>query len=119
MRILGVEFAPLSTPLERRVQTVAVLYWMSTFLFFGLGFSVLLLYLVLFTRFWWVSVLYMTWYIYDLDTCNRGGRHGWSVRFVRGWSLWKHYANFFPIKVIKKYINYKKSFFSYTPKMRF
>ena len=27
----------------------------------------------------------------------------WKLfRFVRGWSLWKHYANFFPIKVIKK-----------------
>ena len=95
-KLFGVEFAPFLLPLERRMQTFAVLYWMSTFLFFGPTFVLFSLYLFLYTRLWFLSVLYYTWLVYDLDTCNRGGRTGWWMRFTRGWRLWKHYRNFFP-----------------------
>jgi len=100
-RFLGVDFAPLALPMERRLQTLSVFYWISSFLFFGITFSALLGYLVIYTRYWWLAVLYLTWMFYDLDTCNRGGRSGWNVRFVRGWSLWKHFVNYFPIKLVK------------------
>ena len=100
-KIFGVEFAPFFLPLERRMQTFAVLYWMSTFLFFGPVFVLLSLYLFLYTRLWFLPVLYYTWLVYDLDTCNRGGRTGWWVRFVRGWRLWRHYRNFFPVSLVK------------------
>ena len=100
-KLFGVEFAPFLLPLERRMQTFAVLYWMSTFLFFGPIFVLFSLYLFLYTRLWLLPVLYYTWLVYDLDTCNRGGRTGWWMRFTRGWRLWKHYRNFFPVKLVK------------------
>ena len=31
----------------------------------------------------------------------RGGRRGWLTDWVRGWQLWVHFANFFPIKMVK------------------
>ena len=89
-KIFGVEFAPFFLPLERRMQTFAVLYWMSTFLFFGPVFVLLSLYLFFYTRLWFLPVLYYTWLVYDLDTCNRGGRTGWWMRFVRGRVVHSH-----------------------------
>jgi hypothetical protein len=32
---------------------------------------------------------------------SRGGRKGWLPKFVRHWNLWNHFANFFPIKMVK------------------
>jgi len=100
-KVLGMEFAPANIPLERRLQTFAVLYWISSILFQGLLVTIVLLYLFIYTSYWWISVLYATWLVYDLDTCNRGGRTGWWLSFVRGWKLWEHYKNFFPVKMIK------------------
>jgi len=39
--------------------------------------------------------------VIDINTSSRGGRKGWLPKFVRGWNLWSHYCNFFPIKFIK------------------
>jgi len=100
-KLLGIEFAPTVLTLERRMQTVAVLYWICNFLFFGLFFTSIMVILFFFTTYWYIPVAYFTWMIYDLDTCNRGGRTGWWLDFVRGWRIWKHYANFFPVKLIK------------------
>ena len=99
--VLGMKFAPVNIPMNRRLQTFAVLYWISSILFQGLLATCLLLYLFLYTSYWWIPVLYTTWFFYDLDTCNRGGRTGWWLRFVRGWRLWYHYKNFFPVKLVK------------------
>jgi len=101
LKILGMEFAPINISLERRLQTFAVLYWISSILFQGVFVTVLLTYLFIYTSYWWTTVLYATWFVYDLDTCNRGGRTGWWRSFVRGWSIWRHYKNFFPVKLVK------------------
>jgi len=98
---LGIEFAPFFLPLERRLQTLAVMYWILTYLTAGLLSSLLLLYLLFYTKYWWVSVLYFSWMVYDKNTCNKGGRAQWAVDIGRRWTLWKHYANFFPIKLVK------------------
>ena len=100
-KIFGMDFAPLLLPLERRLQTFAVFYWISAMLFQGLIVTSLGIYLFFYTSYWWISLLYLTWMVYDLDTCNRGGRTGWWLRFIRGWRLWKHYKNFFPVKLVK------------------
>lgn len=92
MKILGIEFAPLLIPLERRMQTFAVSFWISSFLFMGLAMALLMLYLLVYTRLWFLSIAYFSWLIYDRDTCNRGGRR-WQ--WVREWSIWKHFRNFF------------------------
>ena len=100
-KLFGIEFAPRLIPLERRMQTVATLWWLLSLMFGWLITSILMAVLFFWTRFWYVPVAYLTWMVYDLDTCNRGGRTGWSVDFVRGWRIWKHYRNFFPVKLIK------------------
>ena len=100
-KLFGVEFAPTLLPLERRMQTVAVFYWISSFLFSGLLFTAVMAYIFFYTSYWFIPLTYLTWMIYDLDTCNRGGRTGWILNFVRGWRIWKHYRNFFPVKLIK------------------
>ena len=73
MEILGVKFAPLLLPIERRLQTLAVFYWISTFLFLGfLTTSTLLL--LAFSPYKWITILYITWLIYDWNTPYTGGR---------------------------------------------
>ncbi|XP_066964502.1 2-acylglycerol O-acyltransferase 2-like isoform X1 [Macrobrachium rosenbergii] len=91
-------FAPINIPLDRRLQTFAALFWMSTFLFMGLGAAILLLYLFLYTQFWWFPVCYFTWYLGDRTICDRGGRRFY---WFRHWVLWKHFRNYFPIHMIK------------------
>ncbi|XP_069950298.1 2-acylglycerol O-acyltransferase 1 isoform X3 [Cherax quadricarinatus] len=94
----GPQFAPLNIPLNRRLQTFAVLFWMSTFLFMGAGSLFFLLYLFFYTKYWWVTLCYLTWFIGDRTICNRGGRR---LEWLRGCFLWKHYRDFFPIHLIK------------------
>ncbi|DAA21911.1 TPA: monoacylglycerol O-acyltransferase 2 [Bos taurus] len=92
-----VEFAPLSVPLERRLQTFAVLQ---------LIFSYLALYLVcyivfiglLFTRFWMISILYAIWWYLDRATPRRGGRQS---ALLRGATIWKYVKDYFPISLVK------------------
>ncbi|XP_067668805.1 2-acylglycerol O-acyltransferase 2-like isoform X2 [Haliotis asinina] len=97
MKILGIEFAPLRIPLERRLQTVAVYQFTLSFLF--LGFSCLFLaFYLLFTRFYYISLIYLVWYYYDRHQSTHGGRR---VQWVRKWKMWKYFANFFPLKLTK------------------
>ncbi|KAI1281857.1 2-acylglycerol O-acyltransferase 2 [Halotydeus destructor] len=95
--VLGIEFAPLNVPLERRLQTLAVISFYGVIILsspLALG---LLLWL-LFTKYYWLTCLYVTWYWYDRDTPFRGGR---KWRFVRHWTAWDYFRDYFPIKLIK------------------
>lgn len=91
-------FAPINIPLSRRLQTFAVLFWMSSFLILTSGGAALLLYLFFFTQYWWISLCYLTWYLADLSICHRGGRR---ANWFRELSLWKYFRDFFPIHLIK------------------
>ncbi|CAF0710190.1 unnamed protein product [Brachionus calyciflorus] len=98
MQFLGIEFAPLSLPFERRLQTLSVLFYVFLFLqgLSLIGFS-LFIYL-LFTNYYWISLIYGLWYYLDNDTPYKGGRKfPWS----RTWSLWKYFRDYFPIKLVK------------------
>jgi len=97
-KVLGVEFAPLSLPWERRMQTVSVLSWISAFFLMGPISVVFLGYIFFFTQFGFITLLYLAWYIFDRDKCNRGGRRS---MWVRKWNLWKRYCAYFPIKLVK------------------
>jgi len=99
--VLGFKMAPVNIPMSRRLQTFSVLFWMSYFLFSGLIGTGITLYILLFTRFWYLSVLYLSFIYWDFDTMNRGGRRGWILKWVRNWPLWRHFCNFFPIKIVK------------------
>ena len=72
-KLLGIEFAPLLIPFERRLQTLAVFFWISSFLFMGGICSTFFIFLA-FTQYRWISILYLTWCIYDWNTPYNGGR---------------------------------------------
>ncbi|XP_012231825.1 diacylglycerol O-acyltransferase 2 [Linepithema humile] len=102
MEIFGVKFAPLNIPLERRLQTLVAATWMF-FTAFGdfLGF-VLTAYFLFYTQtLRYVVLLYFVWMYYDWDTCNRGGRSSFLLKWTRNNVLWRYFCNYFPIKLVK------------------
>lgn len=92
-----IDFAPLDTPLHRRLQTAAVLQWVFSFLALA-PLCIVLFFYLLFTRFWLISVLYTVWWYIDYDTPSRGGRR---VPFLCGLGIWKYMRDYFPVKLIK------------------
>ncbi|KAL0588961.1 Diacylglycerol O-acyltransferase 2-like protein 6 [Plecturocebus cupreus] len=55
-------------------------------------------YFLLFSKFWSLAVLSLTWLAYDWNTHIQGGRRS---AWVRNWTLWKYFQNYFPIKLVK------------------
>ncbi|XP_012869659.1 PREDICTED: 2-acylglycerol O-acyltransferase 2 [Dipodomys ordii] len=91
------KFAPLSVPWERRLQTFAVLQWVFSFL--ALAQTCIVIFIVLlFSRFWFISVLYGIWWYLDWDKPRQGGRRS---NFVRNWRIWHHMKNYFPVLLVK------------------
>ncbi|GAB1600364.1 2-acylglycerol O-acyltransferase 1-like [Argonauta hians] len=97
MKIFGFEFAPLFIPFERRIQTACVFQWTLSFLCMGFGSLAIFIY-VLFTEYYYISLAYLIWYIYDYNTCERGGRR---LEWQMNNPVWKYFSAYFPIKLIK------------------
>lgn len=72
MKIFGLELAPLKIPLERRLQTAAVCFFVFTFLQCISLIGIFLFVYLLFTRFYWLSLLYALWYYLDHQRCHEG-----------------------------------------------
>lgn len=96
-KLLGIEFAPLKVPMERRLQTLGCLKWIGCFLFLGFGMLFFCIYL-LFTDFYWISLGYLCWYLYDKNTPARGGR---EITWFRRWRVWNYMRDYFPIDLVK------------------
>ncbi|ELW56463.1 2-acylglycerol O-acyltransferase 3 [Tupaia chinensis] len=92
---------PPSVPAKPRwkqwLEAVGIFQYVLTFLFMGLFFSCLVIFL-LFTRFWFISVFYLTWLYLDWDTPSKGGRR---YEWLRNQTVWKHLRDYFPIKLVK------------------
>jgi len=99
--VLGIKFAPLALPLARRLQTLAIILWAWMILLNGTVTGITLLYLLFCTKYWWISSAYFTWMLVDNKTPDRGARRGWIQRWVQNWSIWRHYCDYFPIKLVK------------------
>jgi hypothetical protein len=85
-------------PLERRLQTLAVVYFLIAFAhFFGLLVFMILVYL-LFTKYFWIPLAYFLWFYLDSDTCEKGGR---EARWIRTLKIWDYFRDYFPIHLIK------------------
>ncbi|XP_072474046.1 2-acylglycerol O-acyltransferase 1 [Notamacropus eugenii] len=94
---MKVQFAPINIPLERRLQTAAVLQWLFSFLLLGqlcCGLFVILLY----KNYWFLYVPYLTWLYFDWKTPDLGGRR---FEWVRNWTIWKYFREYFPMHLIK------------------
>ncbi|CAH2070949.1 unnamed protein product, partial [Iphiclides podalirius] len=94
---VGIEWAPMNVPTSRRLQTLGATGWICLVLF-GEAASIVLFLSVLYSSLWWLALLYAIWMLRDIDTPNKGGRR---FEWVRNWSWWRHYRDYFPIKLIK------------------
>nr|XP_056715907.1 diacylglycerol O-acyltransferase 2-like [Euleptes europaea] len=79
------------------IRLLSVLQWVLSFLLMGMVFLFLLICL-LFTSFWPIPALYVTWLIFDWGTPEKGGR---SSSWVRNWLIWNHFRDYFPIQLVK------------------
>ncbi|XP_029441847.1 2-acylglycerol O-acyltransferase 2-like [Rhinatrema bivittatum] len=94
---MRIEFAPLRVPLGRRLQTLAVLQWVFSFL--ALAQCCLALFvLLLLSDFWYLGLLYLAWLYLDRDTPAWGGRRS---EWTRNWTVWRYFRDYFPITLVK------------------
>lgn len=69
--MLGLSFAPLRIPIRRRLQTLAVFYFCAQFLFLGFVYTIGMGSLM-FTEYYWITLLYLLWFIYDRKASYQG-----------------------------------------------
>ena len=96
----AVKWVPLRVPIERRLQTLAVMFYCSMFMVFPF-LSIVLAIFLLFTPLFWLSLGYFAWIFYDTKirhTPSRGGRR-WEA--YRRSKLWHYFRDYFPIELVK------------------
>jgi len=59
--MLGIELSPLNIPLHRRLETCGVLFFVFLFLQGGTLVGVTTLVSLLFTQYYWLTLLYVVW----------------------------------------------------------
>ncbi|XP_043830693.1 diacylglycerol O-acyltransferase 2-like protein 6 [Dromiciops gliroides] len=79
------------------LQTLSVLHWIPLYVVLG-AIPIILVPVLLFTNYWMLSVLTLGWLMYDWKTHSRGGRRS---NWVRNWTLWKYFRDYFPVKLVK------------------
>ncbi|XP_022380215.1 diacylglycerol O-acyltransferase 2-like protein 6 [Enhydra lutris kenyoni] len=84
--------------LQECLQTLSVVQWLPVYVFLGAIPILLIPYFLVFTKYWILSVLALAWLAYDWNTHSQGGRRS---AWVRNWTLWKYFQNYFPIKLVK------------------
>ncbi|OQV14228.1 2-acylglycerol O-acyltransferase 2-A [Hypsibius exemplaris] len=97
LKFLGITFAPLDVPAERRLQTLVTFLVITWFMGGWMG-SALSIYYLLQSRFWWIPLLYVGWYIWDWDQENRGGRRS---NYLRSLGIFKIWSAYFPVTLTK------------------
>ncbi|KAI9483885.1 MAG: diacylglycerol acyltransferase-domain-containing protein [Benjaminiella poitrasii] len=91
-----IRWAPLrGIPIERRLQMLAVCIWISLVFISVATFLFLATYPVL----WPLIIAYSTFLFLD-KAPESGGR---TFKRARQWILWKYFANYFPVKLIKEH----------------
>lgn len=96
-KVLGVDFAPLSIPLPRRLQTLSVIGFSTLFLFIPLVVLYASIRLLL-TPLWWLVPLYGAWFLWDYHQPQRGSRR---IDWVRRMPPLKWFVDYFPISLRK------------------
>ena len=99
-KTLGIEFAPLSIPLERRLQMASVLLFTSLVAPLPV-LCVIIHVMLLFTEYYWVAIGYGIWILYDVNmntTSSSGGRR-WD--WFRKAAVWRRFRDYFPVALHK------------------
>jgi len=86
------------------VESLAVLFYIAVFLFVGPASLIIIFYLPFATGHWLsilVSTTYMSYWCWDLSIASRGGRNKAYIGWMRGWGVWRHFINYFPVNLVK------------------
>ncbi|XP_041506825.1 2-acylglycerol O-acyltransferase 1 isoform X2 [Microtus oregoni] len=94
---MKIEFVPLNTPLARRLQTVAVLQWVISFILLGPVCTGIFVMLIVY-NYWYIYIPYLIWLYFDWQTPEQGGRRS---NWVKSWTVWRHFKDYFPLHLIK------------------
>jgi len=93
-KFLGVDIMnKLHNPLEHRLQTLAICFYLYLFLLLGVSCGIIAVCLW-FTPMYFILLIYGGWFIYDYRTPERGGRR---VDWVRDWKIWRYCRDYFPV----------------------
>ncbi|RWS11934.1 2-acylglycerol O-acyltransferase 2-like protein, partial [Dinothrombium tinctorium] len=95
--IVGIESASLLNFIKRSLQTFCITYFVIEFGAVGVIFSMILVYL-LFTSYYFITILYLLWLFYDKNSCWQGLRRS---TWLRKWTFWKWGRDYFPISLVK------------------
>ncbi|XP_044258761.1 2-acylglycerol O-acyltransferase 1-like isoform X2 [Tribolium madens] len=95
MKLLGIEFLPLNTPLEHIKQRLSMAIMVHVLVSLGTITILFNLYL-LFTRFWWIPLFYVCWIYFDRNIGENGGR---SILWVQNWKIWEYGEAYFNAKL--------------------
>ena len=98
--MLGIDFAPLKIPMERRLQTLYVIWYVSVFLIWPITMSILAI-VLLFTSYFWLTLGYMLWYVYDLKVQKVPTRGGRRSEWLRNHKVHHYFRDYFPINLVK------------------
>ncbi|XP_005401663.1 PREDICTED: acyl-CoA wax alcohol acyltransferase 2 isoform X1 [Chinchilla lanigera] len=91
-------FLPSRKDLKTALEVFAVFQWALSVFAIIIVVILVNVYLLAFTSYWLITVFILIWLAFDWKTPERGGRR---FNCVRRWSLWRHYCNYFPIKLLK------------------
>lgn len=84
---------------EFALDALGVTIYLFTELFGAAVCFFITIYLLLYTKLWWLTIIYLTWvYAFDFDKCESGGR---PLKWVRDLPLWDYARNYFPVRLHK------------------
>lgn len=95
---LGIEFAPLNIPWQRRLQTFCIAHYLWVFAFSQFLVFYIIIYLAFWTSYWWVVLLYFIYFYLDRKASKRGGH---PSKWFRKAALWRVGAQYFPMNLVK------------------
>ncbi|AMD21131.1 HEL150Cp [Eremothecium sinecaudum] len=87
---------PLRIPISRRLQTLAVAWHTGCFLYL----LTVTMFLLANPLFWWFMAPYLVYHLLDRTASNGGVTRRYSNMF-RSLKFWKHFCDYFPLKVHK------------------
>ena len=93
---LGVRWAPLSIPLPRRLQTLAV--WCHTY---SLFYSAAIFFFCCANPLLWVFLFPYVCYLLWNNNAPQNGKLSWRSERFRSWFAWRLFADYFPAELHK------------------